>query len=185
MEKTILGIIREGKEPPDRRVPLTPIHCRQLQEAYPILEVLVQTSPIRGYSDDEYRAEGITVQEDMSSCDILMGVKEVPIEQLIAGKKYFFFSHTIKEQPYNKKLLQTVLQGNIQNAQLFMMQFQSVIEQVLTRGDVWGFLRRAMYLRYEIDIGMPRAPLGVSLNEWKDQEIHVLIDRVFDVIATD
>ena len=114
MEKTILGIIREGKEPPDRRVPLTPFHCRQLQEAYPHLEVLVQTSPIRGYSGDEYRAEGITVQEDMSSCDILMGVKEVPIEELIAGKKYFFFSHTIKEQPYNKKLLQAVLQKNIQ-----------------------------------------------------------------------
>ena len=114
MEKITLGIIREGKEPPDRRVPLTPQHCKQLKEAYPNLEVLVQTSPIRGYSDDEYRAEGITVQEDMSSCDILMGVKEVPIDQLVPGKKYFFFSHTIKEQPYNKKLLQAVLQKNIQ-----------------------------------------------------------------------
>ena len=114
MEKTTLGIIREGKEPPDRRVPLTPAHCKQLQRAYPNLEILVQTSPIRGYTDDEYKSEGITVQEDMTSCDVLMGVKEVPIKQLIAGKKYFFFSHTIKEQPYNKKLLQAVLHKNIQ-----------------------------------------------------------------------
>ena len=114
MKKTTIGIIREGKEPPDRRVPLTPVHCRQLQEAYPTLEILVQPSSIRGYSDDEYRAEDIIVQEDMTSCDVLMGVKEVPKEELIANKKYFFFSHTIKEQPYNKKLLQTILHKNIQ-----------------------------------------------------------------------
>ena len=114
MKITTLGIIREGKLPPDRRVPLTPANCKELLQGYPNLEIIVQSSPIRGFTDEEYQDQGITVQEDMSSCDVLMGVKEVPMEELIAGKKYFFFSHTIKEQPYNKKLLQTVLEKNIQ-----------------------------------------------------------------------
>ncbi|MBL4752591.1 MAG: alanine dehydrogenase [Flavobacteriales bacterium] len=114
MSKTILGIIREGKTPPDRRVPLTPAHCAALISQYEELEIIVQPSEIRGFTDAEYASVGITVQEDLSSCDIIMGVKEVPIEDLLEGKKYCFFSHTIKEQAYNRKLLQAVLQKRIQ-----------------------------------------------------------------------
>ena len=114
MEKVKLGVIREGKQPPDRRVPLTPMNCKALLATYPQLEIVVQTSQIRGYTDEEYTKEGITVQEDISDCDVLMGVKEVPMADLVPGKKYFFFSHTIKEQPYNKKLLKTILDNKIQ-----------------------------------------------------------------------
>ncbi|WP_346861533.1 NAD(P)-dependent oxidoreductase [uncultured Draconibacterium sp.] len=109
-----IGIVREGKTPPDKRVPLTPEQCVEVQERFPGISVLVQPSPIRSFKDEEYAALGITLQEDLSDCDILLGVKEVRIEDFIEGKIYLFFSHTIKKQAYNRKLLQTVLEKKIQ-----------------------------------------------------------------------
>lgn len=106
-----IGIIKEGKIPPDSRVPLTPKQCSTLIQQG--LDLVVQKSPNRSYSDEEYTALGIPLVDDVKDCSVLLGVKEVPIDQLIANKTYFFFSHTIKEQPYNRKLLQTVLQKNI------------------------------------------------------------------------
>ncbi|MGM0622158.1 MAG: NAD(P)-dependent oxidoreductase [Bacteroidota bacterium] len=109
-----LGIIREGKNPPDNRVPLTPEQCMEVKKKFQNVDVVIQTSRVRCFSDDEYKNAGIPVQEDLSDCAVLLGVKEVPAEDLIPGKIYFFFSHTIKKQEYNRKLLQTVIQKNIQ-----------------------------------------------------------------------
>lgn len=107
-----IGIIREGKVPPDSRVPLTPEQCAEAQVELPV-RVVVEPSPIRCFKDEEFTKHGIHLQEDLSDCDILLGVKEVPIEKLIPGKTYLFFSHTIKKQPYNRTLLQAVLEKNI------------------------------------------------------------------------
>ena len=109
----LLGLLREGKTPPDRRVALTPKKCVELQDAYPGLRVRVQPSDHRAFSDQEYRDLGLEVAEDLSDCDALFGVKEVPVANLLPGKTYFFFSHTIKQQPANQKLLQAVLAQNI------------------------------------------------------------------------
>ncbi len=114
MEKIKLGVIREGKVPPDKRVPLTPKQCVTLMTVYPHVEVVVQPSPIRAYKDSEYSDAGIKLQEDLSDCDILIGVKEVNIEDLIPNKKYLFFSHTFKKQPYNRDLLQAIVDKKIQ-----------------------------------------------------------------------
>ena len=38
----------------------------------------------------------------------------MPIPNLIPDKKYFFFSHTIKKQPYNRDLLREILERNIE-----------------------------------------------------------------------
>jgi len=113
MQKISLGIVRETKNPPDKRVPFTPGQCRSLLDRYEDLDLLVQPSDYRCYTDEEYRAEGITLSEDLSSCDIMMGVKEVKQEALIAGKTYLFFSHTAKKQPYNRELLQEVVDKGI------------------------------------------------------------------------
>jgi saccharopine dehydrogenase (NAD+, L-lysine-forming) len=113
MKKILLGVIRETKDPPDRRVPLTPQQCRDLQTRYAGLSILVQPSSIRCFSDDEYREAGVRLQEDLGSCDILMGVKEVNTESLIPGKTYLFFSHTAKKQPYNRGLLQEIVKRKI------------------------------------------------------------------------
>ena len=110
---TLLGLLREGRTPPDRRVALTPKKCVELQDAYPGLRVRVQPSPHRAFSDQEYRDLGLEVSDDMASCDLLLGVKEVPVAALLPGKMYCFFSHTIKKQPANRELLRTVLREDI------------------------------------------------------------------------
>ena len=108
-----VGIIREGKTPPDKRVPLSPEQCALVKKQYPNIELVVQPSPIRKFQDDTYREQGIELQEDLSDCDVLFGVKEVPMDMLISNKTYFFFSHTFKLQPYNAKLLRTILDKKI------------------------------------------------------------------------
>jgi len=113
MQKITLGIVRETKTPPDKRVPFTPAQCRFLLERYEQLELLIQPSDYRCYSDEEYKDAGITLREELSSCDILMGVKEVKLNALIDQKTYLFFSHTAKKQPYNRELLQEVVQKGI------------------------------------------------------------------------
>lgn len=108
------GIVKERKSPPDRRVVFTPEELVRLQSEHPDAIVKVETSDIRVFTDEEYANLGIDVVTDLSDCDVLFGVKEIPIEALIPNKKYFFFSHTIKKQPYNRKLLQAVLSKNIE-----------------------------------------------------------------------
>lgn len=109
-----LGVIREGKVPPDKRVPLTPAQCKELEAAYPNVKITVQPSPIRAYSDQEYLDQGIQMNENLTDCDIIIGVKEVNIEDLIPNKKFMFFSHTYKKQPYNRDLLNAILERKIQ-----------------------------------------------------------------------
>ncbi len=107
-----IGIIREGKNPPDSRVPLTPAQCNFIKENYDI-DIVVQPYPGRCFKEEDYRNAGIEIKEDLTDCDILMGVKEVPIKNLIPEKTYFFFSHTIKKQAYNRNLLWAILDKKI------------------------------------------------------------------------
>lgn len=108
------GIIRERKNPPDRRVVLSPTACQNVLSKFSKAEILVESSPIRVFSDQEYADKGLEVVKNLENCEVLLGVKEVPIEALIPNKKYFFFSHTIKKQSYNRELLQAVLDKNIE-----------------------------------------------------------------------
>ncbi|MBT8220870.1 MAG: NAD(P)-dependent oxidoreductase [Bacteroidia bacterium] len=107
-----IGIIREGKIPPDSRVVLTPDHCHKIQEKYNI-QILVEHSENRCFDNGTYSQKGIKVVKNIEDCSILLGVKEVPIDELIPNKTYFFFSHTIKGQVYNRKLLQAILDKKI------------------------------------------------------------------------
>ena len=109
-----IGIIKEYKSPPDKRVVFSPKKCVETLQKFPQVEFFIEKSDIRCFSDSEYEEMGLKVVTDLSNCDVLIGVKEVPIEKLIDNKKYFFFSHTIKKQPYNKKLLQKIIKKNIE-----------------------------------------------------------------------
>ena len=120
-----IGIIRETKNPPDRRVPLDPGQCRRLIEGNDGLQIKVQPSAIRCFDDAEYAAAGLELSEDLGDCDVLLGVKEVALDALLPGKTYFFFSHTAKEQPYNRELLREVIRKRI----------RLVDYEYLTRGD--------------------------------------------------
>ncbi|MCH8533883.1 MAG: NAD(P)-dependent oxidoreductase [Flavobacteriaceae bacterium] len=108
------GIIKERKNPPDRRVVFSPEKISQLQKKYPQLEFVVEASDIRIFKDQDYQDLGIPVVQNMEDCDVLLGVKEVPKTALIPNKKYFFFSHTIKKQSYNRDLLKEILAKNIE-----------------------------------------------------------------------
>ena len=108
-----IGVLKEEKVPADKRVPLTPKQCRALLNTYPNLDIAVKSSDIRCFTDEMYRNEGIVIVDDLSDCDVLIGIKEVPKLSLIANKIYFYFSHTIKEQPYNRELLLKMIDLNI------------------------------------------------------------------------
>jgi len=109
-----IGLTKERKTPPDKRVVLSPEICEEALGMYSDLAISVEASDIRAIPDQAYRNKGITVTDDISDADVILGVKEVPIDALIPNKKYFFFSHTIKMQPYNRDLLRAILAKNIE-----------------------------------------------------------------------
>jgi len=108
-----IGLIKEGKIPADNRVALTPAQCRWLNRKFTDMNIVVQASPHRCFSDQEYTRAGITVTEDMSDCDVLLGIKEVPVNDLVSGKTYLFFSHTKKQQLYNRQLFHSLIDKKI------------------------------------------------------------------------
>ncbi|MGC1204634.1 MAG: NAD(P)-dependent oxidoreductase [Flavobacteriaceae bacterium] len=108
------AIIKERKNPPDRRVVFSPSKLKEAKIQFPEANFKVESSDIRVFSDSEYKNAGFEVTNNVSDCDVMIGVKEVPIDALIPNKKYFFFSHTIKKQPYNRKLLHAILEKNIE-----------------------------------------------------------------------
>ncbi|NCX96159.1 MAG: alanine dehydrogenase [Chitinophagia bacterium] len=108
-----IGLIRERKKIGDNRVALTPMQCMEIPRIFKDVLVVVEASPDRCISNEEYINEGVAMQSDMSDCDVLLGIKEVPPEHLIAGKTYLFFSHTKKKQPSNKPLMQALIQKGV------------------------------------------------------------------------
>lgn len=154
------GIIKERKNPPDRRVVFTPSELVKLKEQFPQAEIKVEASDIRVFADDEYTKLGFEVSNDLSDCDVLIGVKEVPVDALIPNKKYFFFSHTIKKQPYNRKLLIACLEKNIR-----LIDHETIVNE--TNHRLIGFGRyagivgayngfRAFGMKYEL-FNLPKA----------------------------
>ncbi|CAM1345632.1 NAD(P)-dependent oxidoreductase [Tenacibaculum amylolyticum] len=108
------GIIKERKNPPDKRVVFSPAKLKEFKTTFPQAKIVVESSDIRVFTDQQYVDAGIEVTTDLSDCDVLLGVKEVPVDALLPNKKYFFFSHTIKKQPYNRKLLQAILEKGVE-----------------------------------------------------------------------
>jgi saccharopine dehydrogenase (NAD+, L-lysine-forming) len=106
-----IAVIREGKVPPDSRTPLNPTQAAELLKMG--VDIVVQPSSGRTFSDEEYQKAGVPVVEDISDRDLLLGIKEVPIDQIIPNKTYCFFAHVAKEQPYNRPLMRAMLEKNI------------------------------------------------------------------------
>lgn len=109
----VLGLIREGKIPADNRVALTPAQCKWVLKNSTDVKIIAQSSTHRCFSDKEYISAGVEIGEDMSACDILFGIKEVPVPELIEGKTYLFFSHTKKKQPWNQPLFRAIIDKKI------------------------------------------------------------------------
>ncbi|MDP2175370.1 MAG: NAD(P)-dependent oxidoreductase [Bacteroidota bacterium] len=108
-----IALLREEKLPADKRVAFTPAQCSEIKNKYPNIEFYVQPSAHRCFSDDAYQKVGAIIQEDISHCDFLLGIKEVPVDCLLPNKHYLFFSHTIKKQAHNQALMKAMVQKNI------------------------------------------------------------------------
>ena len=129
-----IGIIKEGKTPPDERVPLSPKQCREVIDKFKQLSLVVQKSEVRRFKAEEFEAFNIEMVDSVADCDLLMGVKEVPITDLIPNKTYFFFSHTIKKQAYNSNLLKAMLERNIT-----MVDYETLTNEFGTRLIGFGY----------------------------------------------
>lgn len=106
----VIGIRRENKGRHERRAPLAPEHLNEAAATFPDLQFVVQPSSIRVYDEASYLAAGASASEDLSSADLIMGVKEIPIELLERGQSYIFFSHTIKGQSHNMPTLRRMME---------------------------------------------------------------------------
>ncbi|MFK7834154.1 MAG: NAD(P)-dependent oxidoreductase [Winogradskyella sp.] len=166
------AIIKERKNPPDRRVVFSPQHLAEARTQFPKATFIVEASDIRIFPDDAYSALGFEVLDDVSHADVMIGVKEVPIEHLIPNKKYFYFSHTIKKQPYNRKLLLAMLEKNIE-----MFDHETIVKKSGARligfgryaglvGAYNGF--RALGLRDKL-FNLPKVETLADLNEVKTE----------------
>jgi alpha-aminoadipic semialdehyde synthase len=94
--KFVIGIRREDKSVWERRAPLSPSHIKEILANNKTITFVVQPSKKRIFSDHEYEAAGATLQEDLSPCSLILGIKEVPPEKLIADKTFMYFPHVIK-----------------------------------------------------------------------------------------
>ncbi|WP_298895579.1 NAD(P)-dependent oxidoreductase [uncultured Psychroserpens sp.] len=180
------AIIKERKNPPDRRVVFSPEKLAEARAQFPQAEFVVESSDIRVFSDDDYRNQGFIVTEDVSDCDVMIGVKEVPLDALIPNKKYFYFSHTIKKQPYNRKLLQVMLQKNIE-----MFDHETIVKQSGARligfgryaglvGAYNGF--RALGLRDGL-FNLPKVEQLADLNEVKAELDKITLPNIKIVLT--
>lgn len=175
------AIIKERKNPPDRRVVFSPETLAEARRRFPKAEFVVESSDIRIFPDEAYAKLGFTVTDDVSDADVMIGVKEVPIENLIANKKYFYFSHTIKKQPYNRKLLKAMLEKNIE-----MYDHETIVKQSGARligfgryaglvGAYNGF--RALGLRDGL-FNLPKVETLADLNEVKAELDKITIPNI-------
>ena len=166
------ALIKERKSPPDRRVVFSPKMCQKVMDLYPEAKIVVESSNVRFFKDEEYIHEGIEVLDAVSGCDYFLGVKEVPVDALIPRKKYFFFSHTIKHQPYNRELLRAILEKKIE-----LYDHETIVDEKGHR--LIGFGRyaglvgaynafRALGLRVQI-YELPKVNTLHDLNEMKEE----------------
>ncbi len=102
-----VGIRREDKSRWERRAPVTPTTARALAEQG--IQVYVQPSPIRAFTEDEFTAAGATIEEDLSACPVVFAVKEIPPALLRTGGAYMFFAHVIKGQAHNMPMLRQLM----------------------------------------------------------------------------
>ena len=175
------AIIKERKNPPDRRVVFSPETLAEARAKFPEAEFVVESSDIRVFPDEAYAKLGFEVTDDVSDADVMIGVKEVPVEHLIPNKKYFYFSHTIKKQPYNRKLLLAMLEKNIE-----MYDHETIVKQSGARligfgryaglvGAYNGF--RALGIRDNL-FNLPKVETLADLNEVKAELDKITIPNI-------
>ena len=123
-KKITLSILREARAD-ENRTPFSPTQISNLLDKFSDLKIIVQPSKRRCFKNEDYLKAGAQITDDLSSADIIFGVKEVDISTLIKDKTYLFFSHTSKVRQYigqtlkddsviyKKELLKKIINKNI------------------------------------------------------------------------
>lgn len=180
------AIIKERKNPPDRRVVFSPEKCQEVVQNFPDAKIIVEASDVRIFPDEAYRDAGFEVLEDISGADVMLGVKEVPIDALIPHKKYFYFSHTIKKQTYNRKLLKAMLAKNIE-----MFDHESIVNKANNRLIGFGYYAglvgayngfRALGLRDKL-FDLPKVETLQDLETLKKQLNKISIPKIKIILS--
>lgn len=182
-----VGILKETKTPPDKRVALTPDLGKMFKDKFPDVNLVIQSSDNRCFTDKEYLDKGFTVVDDVNDCDILIGVKEVKIEKLIPNKKYLFFSHTAKKQPYNRDLLKAFINKNIQiidHEYLTDKNNQRLVAFGYWAGLVGAYNGLYTYGKKYSEFNLKRAIECHDLNEINDELKKVNITKPIKILIT-
>ena len=170
-----IGIIKETKVPEDNRVALTPRQAKKLMEKYPQCEVIVESSDIRIFSDEEYRKEGIKVVKDMGDCDVLIGIKEPNITSLLPNKHYIFFGHFAKMQEYNRPLLQALMSKHIT-----FSDYEYLVDDNNKRVCAFGWWAGIVGLYYTIR--------GYAIRNGNNKipmpDFHFTLSKLFDILSS-
>jgi alpha-aminoadipic semialdehyde synthase len=154
----VIGIRREDKSKWERRTAITPQHVARLIEQHPHLKFVVQPSDKRIFRDIEYTKAGATINDDLSECSVIFGVKEVPIDELMANRTYVYFSHTIKAQDYNMPMLDHILREKIR-----LVDYEKITDEEGRRLVAFGkFAGNAGALDFLFGIGKYFLNLGFS-----------------------
>lgn len=186
MSNITFALIKERKNPPDRRVVFSPSKLKDASKAFNDANFIVEASNIRIFKDQAYVDEGFTVTENVSEANVFLGVKEVPVSALIPNKKYFFFSHTIKEQPYNRALLRAILDKKIE-----LYDHETIVKE--NGGRLIGFGRyaglvgayngfRALGLRDTL-FSLPKAEGLTDLNAMKTELDKITLPNIKIVLS--
>lgn len=107
--RNVVGIRRENVDVTERRAPLSPEQVNELVMRHG-LRVIVEPSDRRVFSNVEYAAAGAELSGVLEDCNVVFGVKEVPVADIRAGGAYCYFSHTIKAQRYNMPMLSHIIE---------------------------------------------------------------------------
>lgn len=174
MRKIKLGIIKETKSPIDKRVPLTPNQIMSISSLYPELEIIIEPSEIRCFSDEEYGSFIESDSKKFNQCDFYVGVKEVNVEKLKENKTYLFFSHTIKKQPYNRELLKACVEKNITLIDYEVIRNVENDKRLIGFGDVAGIVGAYNSLKAYADY-----ILGKTLKSaFELEDVNALVDQI-------
>lgn len=172
-----LGIRHEDKYAMERRAPLTPKHVKRLIEHHK-LDIIVQSSPKRIFKDEEYLKAGALVEKDLSKCNVILGVKEIPLDFFEKGKTYVFFSHVIKGQSYNMPMLKRMME-----LECNLIDYERIVDEQNKRliffgkyaglagmiNSLWALGLRYKYLGYDTPfLEIKQAHKYNSLKEAKD-----------------
>jgi len=184
-----LGIVRETKNEWERRVPLTPDDLKKLISDYSF-NAIIQPSDRRIFSEDSYRDTGVVVQDDLSSCDVIVGIKEVKIKDLLADKVYLYFSHTIKGQSYNMPMLQKLI-----DLKCTLLDYERMVNEKDQRliyfsyhAGVAGFIDTLWSFGQRLEVEGIRSPFSSikqSLHYTDQSEAEAEIKKLGDLIRKD